>query len=290
MVNLDNKTVVKIAGGVFGGVLVICGVEALYNHLTRYDANGFDKSGFDREGYDRYGFNSDGYNRDGYDVDGFDRMGYDEQGFDCEGYDYQGYTADGYNREGRDRRGFNRAGFDSEGYDRYGRDAEGYYRNGFDRNGFNRNGYDRQGYGRNYYSEAGFDRAGRNIQQYVNLLGRLYIRLHDAQRQLDLGEFRYAVSDARLVMEEALRLIVEHAGGSESSGDCLLENLKICENKSLLPVEAVFIDRLHGVRHICNEVTHELDASDRLTHQKTFFVIMQIRNLLKSAEKTLCCA
>ena len=290
MIKLNYKAAVEAASGAIIGTLVIVGVDKLIDWLTRYDSQGFDKNGFDRDGYDRYGFNSAGYNRDGYNIDGFDRHGYDEQGFDCEGFDHQGYTSDGYNRDGRDRRGFNRAGFDADGFDRYGCDAEGYYRNGFDRNGYNRDGYDRQGYGRDFYSQAGFDRAGRTAPQYVDLMGRLYLRLRDAQHQLDIGEFRYAVNDARLVMEEALRLVVEHAGGTESSGDCLLENLKICENRGLLSVEATFIDRLHGVRHICNEVTHELDASDRLTHQKTFFVIMQTRDLLKSAEKTLCCA
>ena len=290
MMNLDSKMAFRMASGVLGGALLAWGAKALYERLSRYDSQGFDQNGFDRDGYDRYGFNSDGYNRCGYDVDGFDRHGYDEQGFDCEGFDHQGFTADGYNRDGWDRRGFNRAGFDADGFDCYGRDAEGYFRNGFDRNGYNRDGYDRQGYGRNFYSQAGFDRAGRTAPQYIDLMGRLYLRLRDAQHQLEIGEYRYAVNDARLVMEEALRLVVEHAGGTESSGDCLLENLKICENRGLLSVEAVFIDRLHGVRHICNEVTHELDASDRLTHQKTFFVIMQTRDLLKSAEKTLCCA
>ena len=290
MIKLDRKTAIEAAGGAVIGTLVIFGVDKLIDYLTRYDANGFDKQGFDREGYDRYGYNMDGYNRAGFDIDGFDQHGYDELGFDSEGYDHQGFTADGYDRNGRDRRGFNRDGFDAEGYDRFGRDADGYYRNGFDRDGFNRAGYDRQGYGRDYYSATGFDRAGRTPRQYVDLLGRLYIRLHDAKRQLDLGEYRYAVNDARLVMEEALRLVVEHAGGVDSTGDCLLENLKICEDRSLLAVEEVFIDRLHGVRHICNEVTHELEASERLTHQKSYFVVMQTHDLLKSAEETLCCA
>ena len=283
--NMNFKSTLTVAGGLLGGALLVCGADLLIDRLTRYDANGFDKHGFDREGYDRHGYNMDGYNRAGFDIDGFDQHGYDELGFDCEGYDHQGFTADGYDRNGRDRRGFNRDGFDAEGYDRFGRDADGYYRNGFDRDGFNR-----AGYGRDYYSATGFDRAGRTPRQYVDLLGRLYIRLHDAKRQLDLGEYRYAVNDARLVMEEALRLVVEHAGGVDSTGDCLLENLKICEDRSLLAVEEVFIDRLHGVRHICNEVTHELEASERLTHQKTYFVVMQTHDLLKSAEETLCCA
>lgn len=290
MIKLNYKIAIEVASGAALGTLVVVGVDKLLDLLTRYDTDGFDKSGFDREGFDRYGFNADGYNRSGYDIDGFDRHGYDELGFDCEGFDHQGFTADGYNRDGRDRKGFNRDGYDAEGFDRYGRDAEGYYRSGFDRDGFNRDGYDRQGYGRDFYSEAGFDRAGRNAGNYVDYLGKLYLRLRDAQRQMEVGAFRYAVNDARLVMEEALRLVVEHAGGTDSTGDGILENLKICENKGLLSAEPVFIDRLHGVRHICNEVTHELSASDRLTHQKTYFVIMQTRDLLKTAETTLCCA
>lgn len=290
MFKLDRKTAVGTAAGAIIGTVVVIGIDKLIENLTRFDAYGFDKAGFDRDGFDRYGFNADGYNRSGYDIDGFDRHGYDELGFDCEGFDHQGFTADGYNRDGRDRRGFNRDGYDAEGFDRYGRDVEGYYRSGYDRDGFNREGFDRQGYGRDFYSETGFDRAGRNADNYVDYLGKLYLRLRDAQRQMEIGAFRYAVNDARLVMEEALRLVVEHAGGTDNTGDGMLENLKICENKGLLSVEPVFIDRLHGVRHICNEVTHELSASDRLTHQKTYFVIMQTRDLLKSAETTLCCA
>lgn len=200
-------------------------------------------------------------------------------------YDSQGFNRNGYNKDG-----FDRDGYDVDGFDRFGRDAEGYDRNGFDRKGYNREGYDRQGYDRNFYSKTGLDRAGRTPAQYSDLLKRLYLRLQEAQSQLDKGDFRYAVSDARTVLEEVLRLVVEHAGGIEHSGDCILENLKICENRDLLSVSPTFIDRLHDVRHICNKVTHELDASDHLTHQKTFFVIMQTGDLMKTAEKKLCCA
>ena len=124
-------------------------------------------------------------------------------------------------------------GFNAEGFDRYGRDAEGYSKNGYDREGFNREGFDRQGYGRDFYSKSGFDRAGKNAGNYADYIGKLYLRLQDAQRQMENGIFRYAINDARLVMEETLRLVVEHACGIDSIGDGLLENLKICENKGL---------------------------------------------------------
>jgi len=287
MNNLNGKAILGVAGGVIGSALLAYGVDILVDRLTRYDAQGFDKHGFDKAGYDRYGYNAEGYNRSGYNIDGFDRHGYDEQGFDCEGYDRLGYTADGYNRDGLDRSGFNRAGYDMNGFDRYGRDADGYSRSGFSRDGFDREGLDRQGYGRNRYNNAGFDRAGHTAPFYVDYLGKLYLRLNDAKRQLDAGEYRYAIYDARLVLEEALRLVVEHSVGIENSGDKLLENLKICENKQLLDVGSDFIDRLHGVRGICNATTHEIDASERLSHEKTYFVIMQTRDFLKSAEAVL---
>lgn len=87
-------------------------------------------------------------------------------------------------------------------------------------------------------------------------------------------------------MEDALRMIVQHAEGNNESDDRMLINLKICEHKHLLD-DNDFWDRLHGVRHICNANGHELDAEEGMSHNKVHFVVMQIRDLLVSAEKTL---
>ena len=66
---------------------------------------------------------------------------------------------------------------------------------------------------------------------------------------------------------------------------------KLCKERGIainkLAYMSDVIDRLHGVRLLCNSVTHELDASEQLTHQKTYFVVMQTRDLLKVAESTL---
>ena len=270
---VNPKNVLVVIGGIVASSAIPFLAEKMMNNLPHYDKDGFDRNGFDREGYNRNGFNSLGFDRNGYDAEGFDK---------------NGYSPDGYDRDGRDHRGYDRNGFSKDGFDRYGYDADGFSRSGYSVDGFDREGYDRQGYGRNFYNSSGIDRAGRNSMQYYDLLGRLHVRLNDAKHQLDLGTFRYAINDARLVMDEAIRLVVEHAGGTNGSGDGLLDNLKICESKSLLPVDSLFIDRLHGVRLLCNSVTHELDASDQLTHQKTYFVLMQTRDLLKVAETTLC--
>ena len=91
---------------------------------------------------------------------------------------------------------------------------------------------------------------------------------------------------ATIVMEDALRMIVHHSEGADDSDDRMLVNLKICEHKHLLD-DNEFLDRLHGVRRICNANGHELDAEETMSHNKVHFVVMQIRDLLDSAEKTL---
>ena len=87
-------------------------------------------------------------------------------------------------------------------------------------------------------------------------------------------------------MEDALRMIVQHAEGSNESDDRMLVNLKVCERKRLLD-DNEFLDRLHDVRRICNANGHELDAEAGMSHNKVHFVVMQIRDLLDSAEQTL---
>ena len=230
-----------------------------------------DKASQDRPWYDTDGFGQDGFNREG-----FDRDGYDRQGFDAEGYD----------RSGRDKRGFDRDGFDPEGFDRYGRDSEGYNRSGFGIDGFNRDGVDRQGYRRDGYDSDGTDRAGNCREYYSGYISRLRERLDDAHAQLRDGGFRYALYDARVTLEEALRLLVQHARGDDISDDRLLTCLKICEQQGLIP-DTEFLNRLHDVRRICNCNGHEVNAEENMTFNKVYFVIMQVRDLLDYTKKHL---
>ncbi|MGN0442601.1 MAG: hypothetical protein ACI4FO_07835 [Acutalibacteraceae bacterium] len=283
--NTYRKTAWGIAGGAIGLAILGIGLDELITRLTRYDKDGFDARGFDREGFDRYGFNSEGYDRQGFNIDGFNKYGFDISGYDCEGYDRDGYSADGYDRTGRDKRGYDRNGFDAEGFDRFGRDAEGYYRNGFARDGFNREGFDHQGYGRDHYNCSGIDRAGCCRQFYSVYIEQLRERLCQAFEQMQHGKYRYALYDARVVLEKALKLIVQHVGGQSELGDKLLANLKICERQQLLDIE--LIDRLHDARKICNINGHEFGAEEQFTHNKVYFVIIQVRELLNEAETSL---
>lgn len=286
MLRVNAKAIASVLGGAAGITGLAVGIGALIDACTKYDKDGYDAEGYDREGYSRTGYDHQGRDRQGYDSAGYNREGFNRLGFDVDGYDRQGFDADGYDCSGRDKRGYDRNGFDVDGFDRFGRDAEGYRRNGFGIDGFNREGYDWQGYGRDRYNASGLDRAGHCRQYYSDHIEQLRDRLDEAYQQLQRGEFRYAIYDARVVMEDALRMIVHHSEDADDSDDRMLVNLKICEHKHLLD-DNEFLDRLHGVRRICNANGHELDAEETMSHNKVHFVVMQIRDLLDSAEKTL---
>lgn len=213
-----------------------------------------------------------------------------ESKYDAEGFDNQGFSVDGYNRAGRDKNGYDREGYDIEGFERKGYDREGYRRNGFSREGYNREGFDRNGFARNGYNQLGLDRAEHNRQFYAAFLKKLRYRLDEAYQQLQQGQFRYALYDARIVMEETLKLVVQHTNGGDGIGDSILANIKICERKKLLGTDAELIDRLHEVRHICNFNGHEFAAEENMNHNKVYFVVMQTKDLLNLAEKILVCS
>ena len=275
MISQDYKKMIGVAGVVVGGFLgTVYMTEKLKEKFNKYDAEGFDKEGFDKFGYDR-----NGYNSFGYDKNGFDKEGYDENGFDKEGFD----------REGRNERGYDREGFDKEGYNRRGYDSQGYRRNGFDSEGFNREGIDWQGYFKNGYNQSEVDRAKCDRQYYAGVIKKLRFRLDESYQQLQQGKFRYALYDARTVLEEILRLIVQHTNGVVDGDDSIFENMKICERKRLLGDDMELMTRLHEVRHICNFNGHEFTAEERMNHGKVHFVIMQIKDLLNIAEDILVC-
>ena len=278
---LKNYIIGAVAiGGLSLGITYLVD-DSIIRNKNGFDSNGYDRDGYDCNGYDIYGRDRQGYDKSGYNIDGFNRLGYDSEGFDRQGYDL-----DGYDHSGRDKRGFDREGFDIDGYDRFGRDTEGYRRNGFGLDGFNREGYDWQGYDRDRYNASGLDRAGHCRQYYSDHITQLRDRLDEAFKQLQRGELRYAVYDARIVMEDTLRMIVQHVDGNVNNDDRMLINLKICEHKHLLE-DNDFLDRLHDVRRICNANGHEFDAEENMSHNRVHFVVMQVRDLLDSAEEKL---
>lgn len=253
MISHDYK---KVIGAVVCGFLVYIIAKPQFN---KHDAEGFDKEGFDKFGYDRNGFNKSGYNRAG-----FDSLGYDKDGFDMRGIDKEGYNRKGY-------------------------DSQGYRRNGFDSDGFNREGVDWQGYFKNGYNLSGLDRAKFDRHYYAEIIKKLRFRLKESYQQLQQGKFRYALYDARTVLEKILKLIVQHSNGVANGNDSIFKNMKICEKQRLLGDNMELMARLHEVRHICNFNGHEFTAEEKMNHKKVYFVIMQIKDLLNIAENILVC-
>ena len=205
--------------------------------------------------------------------------------YDEDGYDRHGYDLDGFDKFGRNQKGYDRDGYDKDGYNSRGLDKEGFNRKGYGIDGFNRQGYDRQGYGRDKYNIKGLDRANKTRDDYSSLITRLNVRLDEAHQQLRQNNYRYAVQDARLVMEEILHAIIQHDQGHNDIDDSMLKNLRICEKKGLINNET--LRRLHSIRRIGNENGHELDAEDSLTYNKVHFVIKEVRDLLEFAEQFL---
>lgn len=285
--NSVARTMTWAGVAIAGAAIVELCVECLLDAFTEYDKNGYNKEGIDREGYDRQGFNVAGFDKDGYDRQGFNIAGFDIEGYDADGFDAKGYARDGFNADGYDWKGYNREGRDISGFDYFGYDGEGYHKNGYNWDGYNREGVDWQGYGRDKYNTAGLDRYGNNRQYYAYYITKLYSLKDEAFKQLKSEEYVYALLDARMILEEAVNLIIGHNLGERGLGDSLIENLKICEKKVLLGDDQDFINRLHGVRKLCNPNMHSISNTENITHDQVHFAIMQVKELLAVVEDIL---
>lgn len=211
---------VKLVIGLLGGL----GLNEIDKRF-HYMADGYNRMGFDRDGYDRDGYDKDGFNRQGFDRDGFDRKGYDAEGYD-------------------------RNGFDINRYDRNGRDKYGYDRNGIDTEGYDRDGYDSKGYDKN-----GQDRAGHDKQYYANRVTLMEKNIGTARVQLRVDNFRYALSDIRVGIEQGVKDILSHKVGKGYESNRLDYNIGICEKKKIMEQE--FIEKLYSAKNHCNLPLHE---------------------------------
>ena len=113
-------------------------------------------------------------------------------------------------------------------YDEDGYDTEKYDREGYSRTCYDRQGYGWQSYGRDQYNASSLDRAGHCRQYYSGRIEQLRDHLDETYQQLQRGEFRYAIYDARVVMKDALRMTIHHSECANDSDNRILINLKIC--------------------------------------------------------------
>ena len=218
------KLWVKIGLGAAGAVITFFGGKAwvdrnIYNH-DGYNNLGFNRSGFDREGYDHDGYNLEGYNRAGYNKSGFDREGYNNEGYNARGYDRNGYNRYGYNEKG------------------------------FDINGFDHSGYDELGYNRN-----GYDRSGNDISVYGDIISHMEANKQSSFVQLNTHQFRYALSDIRVGIENGIKAFLAHKLGKGYENNSLDYNIGVCEKNRFFTQD--FIEKLYSAKKHCNDILHE---------------------------------
>lgn len=176
--------------------------------------------------------------------------------------------------------GFNKNGFDHQGYDRFGYNKLGYNKNGYDKNGFDRYGYSFAG-----YNNKGFDRAGYSSDYYSGRIKMLKSRQVAAEKMMQEHKYRYAIFDSRVIIEEALKLLVNHSLGQVQGNNGINSYLRICQDNKLL--EIAEIDKLHGARKIGNNNGHDIEFDEEVTHNQVYFIVKETLDLLNIIENQL---
>lgn len=113
---------------------------------------------------------------------------------------------------------------------------------------------------------------------------KMHELLNIAEENSKLGKYRYALFDARIVFENALKLYID-INKCEVKDDNIIKYLFVCEDNSL--IDDGFIDNLHVARKTCNCNSHEIDSYSKITPRKAEYVINQISELLKIVDESI---
>lgn len=124
--------------------------------------------------------------------------------------------------------------------------------------------------GRGYFAE--------NIKELRYLLDEAY-------QQMQKGEYRYAIYDAEIVMQESVKIILKYNNGYVS--DDLLMNIKTCERRRILGDDKESVRKLYEVYHICKSYNLNINKEKNLNYKKVNFAIMQLKDLLNFVEREI---
>lgn len=111
----------------------------------------------------------------------------------------------------------------------------------------------------------------------------LHYFMKKAQENYEEGNYRYALFDARLVLQNALKLYLDK-NNCEVKDDRTVKYLVACEDNNLIDEE--FANKLHKARKVCNINSHDLICKDA-TQENTNYAIDQINDLLKFVDEFL---
>lgn len=100
-------------------------------------------------------------------------------------------------------------------------------------------------------------------------------------------KYRYAIFDAKVIIEEAIQLLLGHSLGSFKFDEKnkLFSIINLCKGEKLLDTDE--IDKIHEVRKIANSNGHEFGYDEEVPHDKVHFVVMQTLDLLNVIEKKI---
>lgn len=104
-------------------------------------------------------------------------------------------------------------------------------------------------------------------------------QLDEAYQEMQKGKFQAALQKADKVMNEIVKMIIQHEYGIGYTLDNISVNIKICEREQLL------VKRLYKVYLICGR--YKVNGAEMITRRKVYFVIMQIKDLINLAESLI---
>ena len=129
------------------------------------------------------------------------------------------------------------------------------------------------------YDENGFDCAGFTKQYYRSAVDSLLNRVCKAGKQMQEGNYEYAVFGAKTAAESAARMLLCHNGIPTGRME---EDIDACKRYGLITDEMA--NRLHGVRVLGNFNGHSFYAPENLTHGQAYFAIMQALDFISEIE------
>ena len=132
------------------------------------------------------------------------------------------------------------------------------------------------------YDVNGFDCAGFTQQYYRKAVDSLLNRVCKAGKQMQEGNYEYAVFGAKTAVESAVRMLLCHNGLTTGRME---EDIDACKRYGLITDEMA--NRLHGVRLLGNFNGHSFYAPENLTHGQAYFAIMQALDLISEIETQL---
>ena len=122
---------------------------------------------------------------------------------------------------------------------------------------------------------------------YIEGIRKLRYRLDEAYQQLQQGHFRYAIYDTYAVMRKTMEILTQYVERTGRRENSLEKNIQICEKKQLLGNNMEILDGLQEVRCICENSEEDFEIEQTIDYDKTYFCIMQIKDLLNITERVV---